>query len=87
MMQSSWKQRMAEWEKTAVELQMMSSKRMEMREEMIHEIYEKATQEPYETFHGEMVAANAYEQKTRMEANRLKALEKAAARRCQLQAA
>ncbi|RXH95401.1 hypothetical protein DVH24_007901 [Malus domestica] len=31
MMQSSWKQRMAEWEKTAVELQMMSSKRMEMR--------------------------------------------------------
>ncbi|RXI07333.1 hypothetical protein DVH24_026469 [Malus domestica] len=45
-MQSSWKQRMAEWEKTAVELQMMSSKRMEMRE-------------PYETFHGEMVAASA----------------------------
>ncbi|CAN6689388.1 unnamed protein product [Malus baccata var. baccata] len=28
-------------------------------EEMLHEIYEKATQEPYETFHGEMVAASA----------------------------
>ncbi|KAB2623961.1 hypothetical protein D8674_015621 [Pyrus ussuriensis x Pyrus communis] len=89
----------------------------DMQEEMLHEIYEKATQEPSETFHGEMVAASASisaadsfqkeitnqvennearestesqmtdEQKVRMEANRLKALEKAAARHRQLQAA
>ncbi|KAM1520488.1 hypothetical protein ACFX10_010868 [Malus domestica] len=89
----------------------------DMQEEMLHEIYEKATQEPSETFYGEMVAASASisaadsfqkeitnqvqnnearessenqmtdEQKTRMEANRLKALDKAAARRRQLQAA
>ncbi|XP_068334060.1 chromosome segregation in meiosis protein 3-like [Pyrus communis] len=89
----------------------------DMQEEMLHEIYEKATQEPSETFHGEMVAASASisaadsfqkeitnqvennearestenqmtdEQKARMEANRLKALEKAAARCRQLQVA
>ncbi|RXH70428.1 hypothetical protein DVH24_007684 [Malus domestica] len=88
----------------------------DLQEEMLHEIYEKATQEPSETFHGEMVAPSAGipasesfqkqitnqvennegkessenhmtdEQKGRMEANRLKALKKAAARR-QLQAA
>ncbi|KAL6295361.1 hypothetical protein ACE6H2_003503 [Prunus campanulata] len=87
----------------------------DMQEDMLHEIYEKATEEPSENLHGDVVAASISapgsfqkeltnqvpnneaseskenqmtdEQRARMEASRLKALEKAAARRRQLQVA
>ncbi|XP_037496920.1 TIMELESS-interacting protein isoform X2 [Jatropha curcas] len=61
-----------------------------MQEDMLHEIYDRATQEPQssmepptESLSNEVVITD--EQKARMEANRLKALERAAARARSLQ--